>query len=238
MLIRISNIKDNRNPRSSDLKTKLRERLGPKTFAKYERAEACHANGMENLCVTSVTWRRFGTSADWSVSTSPLFTSAVILGNMAGLKKEGLGGLNGFITSFLALRLAYTAVYITHKTQGPTMARSALWAAGVGLCVRVIVKAAKALGGARVELWLLTFTCLSAKTSTSRARRCQFASRSVSKSDLYVSKTGMRYVLGCWPKSTLSNLKDSNLPSMTDGDAAVIRRSSLREIAVSNFPQL
>jgi hypothetical protein len=55
MLIRISNIKDNRNPRSSDLKTKLRERLGPKTFAKYERAEACHANGMENLCVTSVT---------------------------------------------------------------------------------------------------------------------------------------------------------------------------------------
>jgi uncharacterized MAPEG superfamily protein len=76
----------------------------------------------------------------------------VILGNMAGLKKEGVGGLNGFVASFLALRLAYMAVYITHKTQGPRMARSALWAAGVGLCVRVIVKAAKALGGTRVEL--------------------------------------------------------------------------------------
>jgi hypothetical protein len=38
---------DNRNPRSSDLKAKLKERLPRKTFAKYERLEACHANGME-----------------------------------------------------------------------------------------------------------------------------------------------------------------------------------------------
>jgi hypothetical protein len=45
----VSILKDNRNPRSSDLKAKLKDRLGPETFAKYERAEACHANGMENL---------------------------------------------------------------------------------------------------------------------------------------------------------------------------------------------
>ncbi|KAF2690993.1 hypothetical protein K458DRAFT_412309 [Lentithecium fluviatile CBS 122367] len=122
---------DNRNPRSTELKAKLKNSLDPETFAKYERAEACHANGMENL---------------------PLFTSAVILGNLAGLKKEGFGGLNGFAASYLAIRLAYTAVYLTHKTQGPTAMRSALWAAGVGLCLRVIFKAAKALGGARVSL--------------------------------------------------------------------------------------
>jgi uncharacterized MAPEG superfamily protein len=79
-----------------------------------------------------------------------LFTSAVILGNMAGLNKEGLGGMNGFAVSFLAVRLAYTAVYLTHKTQGPTAVRSALWAASMGLCLRVIFKAAKALGGAKV----------------------------------------------------------------------------------------
>lgn len=38
---------DNRNPRSSDLKAKLKERLPAEEFAKYERLEACHANGME-----------------------------------------------------------------------------------------------------------------------------------------------------------------------------------------------
>jgi hypothetical protein len=41
---------DNRNPRSSDLKAKLKERLPRKTFAQYERLEACHANGMEVSC--------------------------------------------------------------------------------------------------------------------------------------------------------------------------------------------
>jgi hypothetical protein len=38
---------DNRNPRSSELKAKLKERLPAEEFAKYERLEACHANGME-----------------------------------------------------------------------------------------------------------------------------------------------------------------------------------------------
>lgn len=56
---------DNRNPRSTDMKAKLKDRLDAETYAKYERAEACHANGMENL---------------------PLFATAVVLGNMAGLK--------------------------------------------------------------------------------------------------------------------------------------------------------
>ena len=49
MLIGISVLKENRNPRSSDLKAKIKNRLGKEEFAKYERAEACHANGMENL---------------------------------------------------------------------------------------------------------------------------------------------------------------------------------------------
>jgi hypothetical protein len=48
-LISITVLKDNRNPRSSDLKAKVKDRLSPEEFAKYERAEACHANGMENL---------------------------------------------------------------------------------------------------------------------------------------------------------------------------------------------
>jgi hypothetical protein len=38
---------DNRNPRSSVMKGKLKERLPAEEFDKYERLEACHANGME-----------------------------------------------------------------------------------------------------------------------------------------------------------------------------------------------
>jgi len=119
---------DNRNPQSSDLKAKLKERLPADAFAQYERAEACHANGMENL---------------------PLFATAVILGNMAGLRKEGLGGMTEFATTFLAVRVAYTVVYLTNKTQGPTLLRTGLWALGTGLCFRIILKAAKALGASR-----------------------------------------------------------------------------------------
>jgi uncharacterized MAPEG superfamily protein len=78
-----------------------------------------------------------------------IFATAVVLGNIAGLKKDGLGGMTGFAAMFLAVRAAYTAVYIMHNTQGPTLLRSGLWAVGVGMCFRVIVKAAKALGGSR-----------------------------------------------------------------------------------------
>ena len=122
---------DNRNPRSTTMKAKLKDRLDANNFALYERLEACHANGMENL---------------------PLFAAAVILGNMAGIKKDGLGGMTGFVASFLAVRLVYTAVYITNKTQGPSLLRSGLWATGVAMCGRVIFKAAKGLGGGSVGL--------------------------------------------------------------------------------------
>lgn len=120
---------DNRNPRSTSNKEKIRERLPAEDFALYERLEACHANGMENLY---------------------LFATAAILGNIAGLKKDGLGGLTGFAASFLALRVAYTIVYISNKTQGLAFMRSAVWATGVGLCFRIIIKSAKALGGLKV----------------------------------------------------------------------------------------
>jgi hypothetical protein len=38
---------DNRNPRSTDLRAKLKKQLPAETFARYERLEACHANGLE-----------------------------------------------------------------------------------------------------------------------------------------------------------------------------------------------
>ena len=117
---------DNRNPRSTTMKAKLKERLDADTYAKYERLEACHANGMENL---------------------PLFATTILLGNLAGLKKSGLHGMTGFAASYLALRVVYTLVFIANRTQGLSLARSGLWATSVALCFRVMFKAAEALGG-------------------------------------------------------------------------------------------
>jgi len=116
---------DNRNPRSTQMKEKLKAKLGNEQYAAYERAEAAHANSMENL---------------------PLFATAIILGNMAGFKKEGWKGLYGFAAAFLAIRTLHTIVYIGEKTQAASMARSGLWAAGTALCLNVITKSAFALG--------------------------------------------------------------------------------------------
>lgn len=114
---------DNRNPRNSDLKAKLKARLPAESYAKYERLEACHANSMESF---------------------PLFAAAVVLGNIARLKQEEL---SGFAAAFLVVRVAYMMVYATHRTQGPTMLRTGIWYVGVGLCFRTILQAAKAMGG-------------------------------------------------------------------------------------------
>jgi uncharacterized MAPEG superfamily protein len=114
---------DNRNPRNTDMKAKLKARLPAETYAKYERLEACHANSMESF---------------------PLFTAAIVLGHVAGLKKEDL---TSFAAYFLVVRTAYMAVYATHKTRGQTLLRTAIWYVGVGLCFKTIVQAAKAMGG-------------------------------------------------------------------------------------------
>ncbi|KAJ4342464.1 hypothetical protein N0V87_001083 [Didymella glomerata] len=113
---------DNRNPRNTDLKARLKARLPAETYAKYERLEACHANSIESF---------------------PLFTAAIVLGNMGGLKKEEL---TSFAAWFLVVRIAYMAVYASTKTQGPTMLRTGIWYVGVGLCVKTIIQAAKVMG--------------------------------------------------------------------------------------------
>lgn len=114
---------DNRNPRNTDMKAKLKARLPAETYAKYERLEACHANSVESF---------------------PLFAAAVILGNVAGLEREELAKFSAY---FLAVRVAYMIVYATHKTQGPTALRTGIWYVGIGLCFKTIVQAAKTTSG-------------------------------------------------------------------------------------------
>ncbi|KAF2152313.1 hypothetical protein K461DRAFT_144825 [Myriangium duriaei CBS 260.36] len=124
---------DNRNPRSSTYIDALRKRLSPSDFARYERAEAAHRNGFENL---------------------PLYAAAVFAGLLAdGVGKGGLvtGNATGeslrkFIYSFFAVRATYNLVYIATADNKKTWIRSALYFLGVGLCIGEFVRAAKVLG--------------------------------------------------------------------------------------------
>jgi hypothetical protein len=61
---------------------------------------------------------------------------------MAGLKQEEL---TTFVSYFLAVRVAYTVAYVTTSTQGPTFIRSALFIAGLSLCLRTVIRAAAAM---------------------------------------------------------------------------------------------
>ena len=116
---------DNTCPRSTTLKEKIKSQLSPAEFARYERAEACSANLYENL---------------------PLFASAIIVGNMAGLNREGWEGLNTFAAAYLGVRAIYVLAYIGIGSSAPSYIRSGLWGASIALCFRVFVQASKVLG--------------------------------------------------------------------------------------------
>ncbi|RMZ69013.1 ADP-ribosylation factor [Pyrenophora seminiperda CCB06] len=137
---------DNRNPRSSDMKARLKQRIPGKTYAMYERMEACHANGMENL---------------------PLFLGAVVLGNMAGLEEVQL---SRFVTCFLAVRVAYTVAYMTTCTQLPTLIRSGLWITGVGMCFDTMIRAAAAMNTKCPDFAALSTTSLQRSPSCASIR--------------------------------------------------------------------
>ncbi|KAF2503037.1 hypothetical protein BU16DRAFT_521667 [Lophium mytilinum] len=112
---------DNRNPKGVDLLTQYKKSVPAAVFAKFERATAAHNNGMENMA---------------------LFIGAVLVGNMAKLDSSTL---NTVVGSFLALRVVYTALYITITNKKYSLARSAVWAISTSLLLYVIVKAANRL---------------------------------------------------------------------------------------------
>lgn len=112
---------DNRNPRSSSLKEKVKQKLDAESFAAYERAEACQANGFEN---------------------APLFFASIIAGNVAGLDQSDL---NIFAGGYLALRVLYTVFYLRTNTQLPTIVRSSAWVGMVGMCWAILLKSASAM---------------------------------------------------------------------------------------------
>ena len=117
---------DNTNPRSADVASSIKRKLPLKIFAKYERAEAAHKNGMENMA---------------------LFMGAVILGNLAHL---GAAELNGIAWAYIGTRVLYTAAYIGFSTARLSYIRSGIWAVGTVLCLYLIARSGTRLGDAWV----------------------------------------------------------------------------------------
>jgi len=109
---------DNHNPRGIDAATMYKKSVPAAVFAKFEKAEGAHKNGMENL---------------------PLFIGAVILGNMAKLESSTL---NTVVGSYLALRVVYTALYIKTTKNSYSYARTTVWGLSTSLLFYLIVKAA------------------------------------------------------------------------------------------------
>lgn len=128
---------DNSNPHSASQGQKLSEKLPPNVVAKYERAESCHRNSIENL---------------------PLYTAAVFAGLLAerttatGLIKgpdqgQQVTGLMGFVAAWFAVRSLYTVAYLQIESREKSFIRSGLWAVGTGLCIHQIYRAACVIGG-------------------------------------------------------------------------------------------
>ncbi|QIW99690.1 hypothetical protein AMS68_005208 [Peltaster fructicola] len=113
---------DNRNPKSSDFIAKLKSKLSARDFARFERAESCHRNHFENM---------------------PLFVASVLASlfveRQTGVKLDT--GLNAAL--ILGTRVLYT---LNYETQKWSYVRSMLYFISVGLCFRMILRAAKALG--------------------------------------------------------------------------------------------
>lgn len=115
---------DNRAPRSSEHKAAVKTAIGDEAYTKYERAEGAHANALEQL---------------------PLFASAIIVGNAAGLPRKGLLGLDTFVGAWFALRALHTVSYIAGSSRNSAWIKTGVWAASLGMVFTVFGQAARVL---------------------------------------------------------------------------------------------
>ena len=109
---------DNNNPRSPAWHEKIQKSVPAEVLGRFERAEAAHKNGMENLAI---------------------FSTAIVLGNMAELPA---GTLNTVAGMYLALRAIYNLVYIHTVSRKYSFARTGIWGTSLLLCLYLIVRAA------------------------------------------------------------------------------------------------
>jgi len=104
---------DNVNPRANA----DRKQLAPDVAGKVKRLEGAHSNGLESFA---------------------LWTAALLAGTVAKLDNTTL---NAFAASYLALRVAYTWIYINQTSQALAFLRTTVWFVHAGLCLVLMVMA-------------------------------------------------------------------------------------------------
>ncbi|CZR58421.1 uncharacterized protein PAC_08313 [Phialocephala subalpina] len=109
---------NNASPNSTAWVESLRKSTPADVFSRYERAKACHRNGMENF---------------------PLFVGAVLAGNLAKLDT------NVFVVGYLLSRVAYTLAYINISNPKISYIRSIFWNVGALWCMWIFVKSGLAM---------------------------------------------------------------------------------------------
>ncbi|PMD15456.1 hypothetical protein NA56DRAFT_733632 [Hyaloscypha hepaticicola] len=112
---------DNRSPRTYTQTLEQDQTISKANKSRIIRAEAAQTNGFKNL---------------------PLFATAVLAGNLAGLPASTLNTLSG---GYLISRVLYNLVYINNTTEGVGHLRSVVFLAGIGQIFTLFVKSGNVL---------------------------------------------------------------------------------------------
>lgn len=109
---------DNVNSKGSAWSATLQKSVPTEVLARYERAEAAHRNGLENL---------------------PFFGLAVLCAEWAGVPETTVG-VSAW--AFVASRLVYNALYLNTTDLKKSFARSGVWGVSTLICLSLFVQAA------------------------------------------------------------------------------------------------
>ncbi|KKY21747.1 putative membrane-associated eicosanoid glutathione metabolism protein [Diplodia seriata] len=109
---------DNTNSRGSAWSEKLKQAVPADVLARFERAEAAHRNGLENL---------------------PLFGLAVLSAEWAAVPE---GTVAATAWAYIAMRIVYNALYLNVTDLKKSFARSGLWVVSSLVGLSLFVRAA------------------------------------------------------------------------------------------------
>jgi len=129
---------DSTNPHGAEGQIALKKKLGAKKFAAYERAQSCQRNHFENFPLFVATIFA-GLLAEASLRTP-------LKGGLSASAASAQIGVTAFAVGWMAIRVLYTANYITTETKLWAGVRSLLYFAGNGWAFTVLAKSAYALG--------------------------------------------------------------------------------------------
>ncbi|KAK6076217.1 hypothetical protein SCUP234_07385 [Seiridium cupressi] len=126
---------DNANPKASLSPSAVKGKVPDAVFQKYQRAENAQSNNMEQLPLFIT-----------AVLASIIAEKATLQGFGERVREEDFTGLTTFVGAWFAVRTVYNVLYIQTEDTSKSFFRSLSWAAGSGLSIYQIYKAAQILG--------------------------------------------------------------------------------------------